>query len=520
MRDVGTMGESTFNLWCGDGGLIANGSKIDKTGWDFFVEFPWDSSVTQLDIHEPAFECRIQVKSTDKTERKLSIKMSNLRRLVTALMPAFFVFIEFNEESTAQNAFIVHIDEDLILSILKRLHEIEQSNGEDRLNRRTMTIHYDENHSMDRLDGSCLKESLLSHMGDKMSTYVANKKRYLETSGFEDGSVLINFTTKGEDNIRKLIDVSIGLEKEVDISYFKATKTRFGIVNKEPLIEENEFGKIEMPDVIHNAECVIRFREDKLSAGLSFPSKLYSSPFNLMVSKNLVKIRIGGEFFDLKFNPFSGTANYSFFFDESIRLDVRKFRDAIKLLSILNSHGKDIIAELSFNELPKLDFKVSRKYNGFDFSRELDALECAVKILDKFNIYNDIDMSYDELSKDGAKICNFFNLLDIHKMHPYLFKSSFGIDSDGLDSNKEVACIFPVMTPIGNHIFGIIFVAIGTVESIEGKRFELSTKDIYIEKNILLKRSESINYEDIVAAIETVQEKYNNNDYSVITMES
>jgi hypothetical protein len=519
MRDVGTMGESTFNLWCADGGLIANGSRIDRTGWDFFVEFPWDSSVAQVDVHEPAFECRIQVKSTDKTERKLSVKMSNLRRLITTPMPAFFVFIEFNEESTAQNAFIVHINENLISSILKRLHEIEQSDGEDRLNRRKMTIHYDEIHSMDRLDGSCLKESLLSHMGDKMSTYVANKKRYLETSGFEDGSVLINFTTKGEDNIRKLIDVSIGLEKEVDISYFKATKTRFGIVNKEPLIEENEFGKIEMPDVIHNAEGVIKFREDKLSAGLSFPSKLYSSPFNLMVSKNFVKIRIGGDFFDLKFNPFLGTANYSFFFNESIRLDARKFRDAIKLLSILNSPGKDIIAELIFNELPKLDFKVSRKDNGFDFSRELNALECAVKILDEFNIYNDIDMSFDELSKDGAEICAFSNLLDVSKMHPHLFKSSFGIDSDGFNSSKEVACIIPAMTPFGSHALGVILVVIGAVESIENKRFELSTQKIYIEKKILLKRSEPINNEDIVTAIEAIQEKYNN-DYSVVRMVS
>lgn len=43
MRDLGLMGESTFSLWCAEVGLIPNGSQIDKTGWDFFVEFPFDS---------------------------------------------------------------------------------------------------------------------------------------------------------------------------------------------------------------------------------------------------------------------------------------------------------------------------------------------------------------------------------------------------------------------------------------------------------------------------------------------
>ena len=97
MRDLGLMGESTFSLWCAEVGLIPNGSQIDKTGWDFFVEFPFDSDLSPKKIHKPAFECKVQVKATDKNDRKLSITLSNLRRLITAQMPAFFVFIEFDK---------------------------------------------------------------------------------------------------------------------------------------------------------------------------------------------------------------------------------------------------------------------------------------------------------------------------------------------------------------------------------------------------------------------------------------
>ena len=150
-RDLGLMGESTFSLWCADVRLIPNGSQIDKTGWDFFVEFPFSSGLSPHNIHKPAFECKVQVKATDKIDRKLPITLANLRRLITAQMPSFFVFIEFDGKNTAQRAYVVHVDNELISRVLKRLHEIEQSNKENNFNKRKMTIHYDESNLLDEL---------------------------------------------------------------------------------------------------------------------------------------------------------------------------------------------------------------------------------------------------------------------------------------------------------------------------------------------------------------------------------
>ncbi|ENU71461.1 hypothetical protein [Acinetobacter baumannii] len=48
MRDLGQLGESTFAMWCAQVGLIANGSAIDKTGWDYYVEFPISSNITMM----------------------------------------------------------------------------------------------------------------------------------------------------------------------------------------------------------------------------------------------------------------------------------------------------------------------------------------------------------------------------------------------------------------------------------------------------------------------------------------
>ncbi|WXG58864.1 MAG: hypothetical protein ROD09_09860 [Candidatus Sedimenticola sp. (ex Thyasira tokunagai)] len=263
------MGESTFSLWCADVGLIPNGSQVDKTGWDFFVEFPFSSEVSTHEIHKSAFECKVQVKATDQNKRRLSITLSNLRRLITAQMPAFFVFIEFDGEDTAQRAFVVHIDNSLISKVLKRLHKLEQSDKDNNFNKRTMTIHYDNSHLLERLNGECLKQCLLTHIGDNIADYIASKKAHLESTGYEGGFGQMTFTTEGEDNLKTLIDVSLGIEKQVDVSKFKGVNTRFGIRSKNTFVDA-EGGKLEMPGLKPNADGKIRFREDKLAPGLSF----------------------------------------------------------------------------------------------------------------------------------------------------------------------------------------------------------------------------------------------------------
>lgn len=54
------MGEKTFGVWCADVGLVANGSRIDKTGWDYFVEFPFNFNTDADKVHKSAIECKVQ----------------------------------------------------------------------------------------------------------------------------------------------------------------------------------------------------------------------------------------------------------------------------------------------------------------------------------------------------------------------------------------------------------------------------------------------------------------------------
>lgn len=233
-----------------------------------------------------------------------------------------------------------------------------------------------------------------------------------------------------------------------------------------------------------------------------------------MVPDELKKMRVEGDFFDLKFNPYTGEANYSFSFGEGIRLEVKKFRDAIRLLNLLSTSGKKIIAELIVEGLPKLEFTVGCNQQEFEFSKELKSLDSAIKIITDFDFTDFVDISFDEVSRYGTQISQMEGILNSPSN---LFKVEFGIDGDGYDPSKETACLFLITTPIGSHVFGVIIVLIGDVEEIGNERYRLLTKNVVVEQRIVSEKDESIPNEDLLSAIETVEKRYDEN-YSVVTM--
>jgi hypothetical protein len=512
MRDLGTMGESTFSLWCSQAGLTPNGSEIDKTGWDFYVEFPGPSTKNPEDLHAAALEYKVQVKSSDKRERKLQIKLSSLRRLATAQMPALFVFIEFDGMDTAQRAFLVHVDFNLIERVLKRIHECEQL--EDRMdhNKRTLTLSYGDKDELTPLNGHGLKVRLESLAPTGMSNYVAKKKSFLESIGFENGYAKLSFQTVGEENLRDLMDVSLGVKRSVQITGFTGYPTRFGIVSKKPMIEMRD-GRLEMLEIKPTAHGVVRFREDRLSPALCFNCRLFVSPLSRALPEQLVRFRVEGEGFDFKIGPFSGEAQYNFILGSDSPLPVAALRDTLRLLFLITSSSKRLYVEFCFSGFPVLEMSVNGQSNPFEFSRELHALEQATEILNKFGV-NETLLSLSEISRDKEAICQFHSVLNADA---HVFKVEFEVEGSGFDSTKPVACISLTSVRIGETVLGMILVVVGSVTALPQQKFQLIASGAMIERRLVSNSQGVIPKPDLVAAIELVEAKYGS-DYEVVTM--
>ena len=311
MRDLGELAEEFFRVWCTSAELIPNGSRFDRTGWDFFVEFPWkrDASIAKDMLPSP-IECKVQVKGTDKKKRSVSIPLSNLNRLIKVPLPAFYCLIEFDGMNEPQSAFLVHVDKPMIERTLRKIRELEFKKGDRNLSKHTMTVKFSDNDRLEPPFAESLEKAIEGHAVDGMEKYVENKNQLLRTLGFENGAYLVKFTTSGEDSVQRVVDASLGLLEKVEIDKFEGRHSRFGILSNKPVFE-GEKGYLSFHDIKPLTTGTVRFKENDFSPSISFQTHVYFSPFTRLAGDKFMKVRLEGDFFQMVIGP-NSTINCSF----------------------------------------------------------------------------------------------------------------------------------------------------------------------------------------------------------------
>lgn len=477
MRDLGQLGESTFSMWCAQVGLVANPSMIDKTGWDFYLQFPISNNLSPQQLHKSAFECKVQVKATDKKDRKLAITISNLRQMATSPMPTFYCFLEFDGQSQVQKAFLLHLNHEIIYSILKRVHEIEQSDKDNNLNKRTMTLHYDEKMEIEKLNGHSLKADLLKYIGDDYSKYIREKSKFLENCGFEEGYGKIQFSVNGEAGIRNIIDVSLGLEEELDVENLTSIEERFGIPSKKSEFKlSNAKLRIGMSTP---KKGKVRFKEDHLSSGLMFDIEFYTPPFNFHDFRKYAKFRIVGDFFDIACEPYVGKAHYTFSLGDDQKLKLGKLKDAVSLICLLSRDKQIAIFELDLEGFELLSFTLTSKYIKRELTIFNELLEKASQICEYANVSEEIKVSLKDLYYFRKEIEQFYTLITKSD----LLDIKLEIDVEHKFEISKVAHISVLICHLGTHIIGMIFTVIGDFNEILKKnRFSVKNAKIVVER--------------------------------------
>jgi len=514
MRDLGTMGESTFSLWCANAGLIANGSKIDKTGWDFYVEFPVSDEKTLFSIHDSSLECKVQVKATDKTEKKVQITLSNLKRLVTAPIPCFFTFLEFNGESEVKKAYVRHVDSDLIFKVLRRIHELEQSKKDNNFNKRKMTIKYDDSHSITPLNAHGLKREFEKYIGADFSKYIERKRECLRRVGFEDGLACMEFTTKGSEDFEALADVSLGLQERVDIVGMKTVLSRFGINVKKPLLEFDKC-QLSIDNLKPSSTGIIKFRENKFSLAYIFNVNLYTSPAVLFASKESARFRLKGKFFDMIIAPFESKINLSFLHENNLRLSIEEFRSALEVLKLISLKNKSLFVTIELESLPKIEFHINSVEKTFAYAEELEGIKSALRIVSDFGVSNVINISLEEIYKEAVNICQFEKILNSEAKQLYI---DFPVEDDkNFNWDIDYAAIVLQQVQVGSHKVSVIMTLVGKVIEKEEKLLSICPDRVVVEKKMIMEKGEVIEPEDIDSLIKAIAKKYENL-YQIISM--
>lgn len=507
-RDLGPLGENKFQGLCLDaGGLTVHESKseMDRTGWDFFIEFPWkQDNFTPQDMLPAPLQCKIQVKSTDEQRKRESITLSNLHRLIKANIPVFYCFIEFDGKPEPQAIYLVHVGKEIIEKTLKRIRKLENQGKGDQLNKHTLDITYGDADRLADITGQSLKNEIEKHIPEGMEKYIENKNQLLNTLGFEDGKGQFNFTIISDDPIRDILDLSLGIRKELDIDNSIIHDKRFGILSKTPYIE-GDGGILSLK--VEPLEAELKFKEYKFSPGISFSAKLYISPFNEFIPKERIKLRVESRFFEF---IIESNQNINF----SIRSyaegsSLKELKNFLQVMTILEKSSSPIIVEMK-SAYPTLSFSLEDPpeslfdpsiFNdpGYNWSRVHELAEMAIEICREMDIpENEVLINIEELIRSFRTSGNIQLLYQALSGNVESVNLLFSVEPPGYQQGAKAAIIFFVTFYIGNYIIGCCLALIGSLSildeqpSLTGEKFLRGRQFIGTDKTILIKEKESI----------------------------
>ncbi|MPQ67796.1 MULTISPECIES: hypothetical protein [unclassified Pseudomonas] len=500
--DLGLMGESVFTTMCAGAGLTPNKSGTsDATGWDYVVEFPIPAKRGALDMHISPCECKVQVKSTNSRGKRVSLKLSNLHRLVVSPVPTFVVFFEFDGREFPSNAYLLHVDEGLITKALKR---VRAEGSEAKLNRLTMVVRFDESHRLTSVTGQALKSKIMEYIGLDLPNYVASKANHLKSAGFEDGFAKVTFGINNED-LEAFADAAIGLKTIAKLQSFRSVYSRFGIQDDVPFADF-EVGSLELTEVVPHSTGTLRFRQHAFAPCVAFSIKLYTSPFSNHPNPRLSRSRIAGEFFDLFFSKAS--TEFSLHIEPGQRKPISKLKQALSLMELLTVPKRKILCEFERSDGQTAEFSFETGMNEYEYRPDfLEDAEQAEKLAGLYGLGDEVSISPHDLRVFGPAINWFIKLLDGKESGgAFSFKSAPEKMPSG--ALKPVACIFTRSLLVGDHNFGAVCVVTGTPERSDEEDCVLQFDRVLIEQKLAIRLGAPFDEVAFEALMDEIKSKY------------
>ncbi|WP_172705748.1 hypothetical protein [Variovorax paradoxus] len=256
--ELGEKGESRFKELCADAGLICNKSDRDRAGWDFIVEDQFSlSSSLPFDRRKSPISCHVQVKTIHAKAKSVRIKLNMAERLAKELKPAFVCILTVNDAKEVVGLHLLHILDDRLSAILKRLRQQAAAQNTRALNKSVLSMS-PISEDLVPVTGAALRAALENAIGLDLYKYAQRKQVQLAELGVE--SVIANVELrfqKGANKARELSDILLGLS--AGAGSFRILENRFGI---EWPVMDAAIGKFEFTPVASDScRVVVRSKE-------------------------------------------------------------------------------------------------------------------------------------------------------------------------------------------------------------------------------------------------------------------
>jgi hypothetical protein len=409
--NLGKLGETKLSEWCTAARLTSNQSlEEDKMGWDHLIEFPYEKSILPRDKQPKPIECKVQVKSTLRTDKGVNIKLSALKRLVDYTSPAFILFYEFsdNEDPFLDSSYLVHVDKRLIERVLKKIRQNDTSKNPKKLNKIELRISYSKKHKLRANSGFVFRDSIVALVPDGIAEYQKNKHELTENIGYEEHGYEFKFEASTQELTRFFTESALGITDSLTVKNTIVSDNRFNLKNGKVEIKKADEVKFSvLPSTVD--KCKLRFKTSKYSPAITFDAEFIKMPQpttgknSLFMKTTLFSIEID------HIDDSSISGKYHLTNENDVELD-----EAIKFFKLFspNNFKKNLILELDLlNVEGTIGFSINFPFELPDPNLIIETIEVLQK---SFEI-------------DGKTVTNLNELYDS--------KSRFNVLSSVIQSN-------------------------------------------------------------------------------------
>lgn len=351
---LGERGELLFSQLCVDAGLFYNRSiDNDKAGWDHVVEFP-QSSVGNVpgDLEPAPIECKFQIKATQRRDRGVNIKLSNMKRFIDYSYPAFIFFVEYTKDQppAIESCYLVHVGKALIRKTLFKLRENDSLDCAIPHNRIKLWVGYNESNKLKAINGASLLDCINAYLPNGVSDYVAEKEELKQSIGYEKRGWIMRYEHSPEALREHMLNSAKGIDSPLKVRNPKLFDNRFNIPGGEHLLKSAPTAQVSV-NLRRISTALIRFyNEGDVKYSQTFEADVVPVPFP---DNDSVTVVLRAEIFSFELNITEGAIANSLCFAGDKVIPLQNLFEFVELWSVfemMHDKGLPLNGEIIYSD--------------------------------------------------------------------------------------------------------------------------------------------------------------------------
>ena len=275
------------------------------------------------------------------------MRLSSAERIAKEIKPTFIYVFRTEDCVTFEESFLIHLLDEPLATILKRLR-VEEARGDySAINKKDISMSPARHGIRIPPTGQALRAALEQACGRSLHAYTAPKKEQLQRRGFEPLPYKATLRFRQSQDLDELVDVFLGLKRQVEIDHLHGFEVRFGI----PLSLRQFTPDTQLIDIDPYPvdSCTITVRNEKLPLPSVFKGEIFVPAIPNLPMRAL-KVLVRSQLFSLLMTP---RGDVSFEFPADIRSQKRAPESWIDIARLLMglAFGKAKI-EIRPRELP------------------------------------------------------------------------------------------------------------------------------------------------------------------------